>query len=83
MSSDQKDINKDYLFLTCIGAGSFGKVHKAQSRATQKIYAIKEIDYAKMQEKERKLLVHECNTLKEMHHSHIVSYVDRYLEKSR
>ena len=48
MSSDQKDVNKDYLFLTCIGAGSFGKVHKAQSRATQKIYAIKEIDYAKM-----------------------------------
>ena len=35
-----------------------------------------------MAEKERKLLVHECNTLKEMHHSHIVAYADRYLDKS-
>lgn len=83
MSSDHKDVNKDYLFLACIGAGSFGKVHKVQSRNDNRIYACKEIDYAKMQEKERKLLVHECNTLKEMHHSHIVSYVDRYLDKQK
>lgn len=48
MSSDHKDVNKDYLFLTCIGAGSFGKVHKVQSRTNNKIYACKEIDYAKM-----------------------------------
>ena len=32
--TDKKDINKDYLFLTQIGSGSFGKVHKVQSRAT-------------------------------------------------
>lgn len=36
-----------------------------------------------MQEKERKLLVHEVNTLKEMHHQNIVSYVDRFLDKGK
>ena len=66
--SDQKDVYKDYLFLTVIGSGSFGKVHKVQSRLTNQIFACKEIDYGKMAEKERKLLVHECNTLKELHH---------------
>lgn len=81
--SDQKDVYKDYLFLTVIGSGSFGKVHKVQSRLTNQIFACKEIDYGKMAEKERKLLVHECNTLKELHHPQIVSYVDRYLDKAR
>ena len=74
---------KDYLFLTVIGSGSFGKVHKVQSRLTNQIFACKEIDYGKMAEKERKLLVHECNTLKELHNPQIVSYVDRYLDNAR
>ncbi|KAH0573779.1 Kinase, NEK [Spironucleus salmonicida] len=77
-----KDVNKDYIFLTLIGTGSFGRVHKVQNRSTQSIYACKEIDYSKMSEKEKKLLVHEVNTLKELHHKNIVQYVDRYLDRN-
>ena len=47
------------------------------------IYACKEIDYSTMKEKEKELLVHEVNTMKELNHDNIVRYVDRYLDKSR
>ncbi|TNJ30173.1 Kinase, NEK [Giardia muris] len=78
---DVKDVRQQYIFLNIIGSGSFGKVHKVQSRSNGKVYACKEIDYAKMSEKEKKLLVHEVNTLKELHHENIVSYIDRFVER--
>ena len=81
--SESREVNKDYIFLAQIGAGSFGKVHKVQQRSSQQIYACKEIDYAKQSEKEKKLLVHEVNTLKEMNNANIVKYVDRYIDKSK
>ncbi|KAH0570623.1 Kinase, NEK [Spironucleus salmonicida] len=79
----EKDVTKDYIFLASIGSGSFGKVHKVQSRTNSLTYACKEIDYTKMQDKEKKLLVHEVNTLKELNNQNIVRYVDRYVDKAK
>ncbi|ESU36847.1 Kinase, NEK [Giardia duodenalis] len=78
---EAKDVRQQYIFLNIIGSGSFGKVHKVQSRTNGRIFACKEIDYAKMSEKEKKLLVHEVNTLKELSHENIVSYIDRFVER--
>ncbi|ESU41680.1 Kinase/ NEK / Serine/threonine protein kinase [Giardia duodenalis assemblage B] len=78
---DSRDVRQQYIFLNIIGSGSFGKVHKVQSRTNGRIFACKEIDYAKMSEKEKKLLVHEVNTLKELSHENIVSYIDRFVER--
>ena len=36
-----------------------------------------------MKEKEKELLVHEVNTMKDMDHVNVVKYVDRYLDKGR
>lgn len=81
--NSMEDVNRDYTFLQMVGQGSFGKVYKAQSKKTGAIYACKEIDYSTMKEKEKELLVHEVNTMKELNHDNIVRYVDRYLDKSR
>lgn len=43
----------------------------------------KEIDYGKMSEKEKHLLVSEVNILREFRHAHIVRYYDRIIDKSR
>lgn len=36
-----------------------------------------------MKEKEKELLVHEVNTMKDLNHENIVRYVNRYLDKSK
>lgn len=78
-----RDVNRDYIFLSLLGQGSFGKVHKVQQRSTGNVYACKEIDYSNMKEKEKELLVHEVNTMKDLDHPNVVKYIDRYLDKSR
>ena len=79
----QKDVYKDYAFSQMVGQGSFGKVHKVQNRKTGVIYACKEMDYSAMKEKEKELLVHEVNTMKDLNHDNIVKYIDRYLDKGK
>ena len=36
-----------------------------------------------MKDKEKELLVHEVNTLKDLNHDNIVRYIDRYIDKTR
>lgn len=86
-SQDKPDVNRDYTFLTVIGSGSFGKVWKVARKDSKDgvdtpLYACKEIHYGSMSDKEKKLLVHEVNVLKDLHHQNIVRYIDRYLDKA-
>jgi len=41
----------------------------------------KEIDFRKMNEKERKQLVTEVNILRDLHHPNIVKYYERIIDK--
>lgn len=43
----------DYTQLSLLGQGSFGKVYKVQSKKDGKYYAMKEINYGQMKEKEK------------------------------
>ena len=36
-----------------------------------------------MKEKEKELLVHEVNTMKDLDNHNVVKYIDRYLDKAR
>ena len=47
-----------------------------------KILVWKELDYGKMTEAEKKMLVSEVNLLRELKHPHIVRYYDRILDRS-
>ncbi|CAL6024114.1 Kinase [Hexamita inflata] len=75
-------IYEKYTQLNLIGQGSFGKVYKVQCKADNQIYAMKEINYGTMKEKEKQLLVSEVNLLRKLDHESIVRYVDRFQDKN-
>lgn len=72
-----------YEVLQVIGKGSFGQVTKIRRREDGRILVWKEINYGRMNEKEKKQLVAEVNILRELKHPNIVRYCDRIIDKSR
>eukprot|EP00347_Sterkiella_histriomuscorum_P012471 403368448 len=69
--------------ISDIGKGSFGTVSKIRRKADGKILCWKEMNYGKMSEKEKQLLVNEVNILRELDHPNIVKYYDRILYKEK
>lgn len=72
---------ENYEKLGDIGKGSFGAVSKIRRKADGKILVWKELNYGKMSEKEKQQLVSEVNILRELHHTNIVRYYDRIIDK--
>jgi NIMA (never in mitosis gene a)-related kinase len=70
-----------YELLEVIGSGSFGMIRKIRRKRDNKILVRKEIDFRKMNEKERKQLVTEVNILRDLHHPNIVKYYERIIDK--
>lgn len=68
----------DYEVVSTIGKGSFGVVSKIRRKSDGKTLVWKELDYGRMNEKEKQQLVVEVNILRELKHPHIVRYYDRY-----
>ncbi|KAJ4458881.1 putative Serine/threonine-protein kinase Nek2 [Paratrimastix pyriformis] len=51
-------------------------------KADGKVFACKQINYGRMSDKEKCLLVNEVNILRELRHPNIVRYYDRIIDKS-
>lgn len=73
---------QDYDILSEIGSGSYGTCKKVRRRTDNKILVWKELDYGKMTEVEKQMLVSEVNLLRELKHPHIVRYYDRIIDRS-
>ncbi|KAJ7066596.1 kinase-like protein [Mycena amicta] len=78
MSSNVLD---DYDALDVIGNGSFGIIRKVRRKSDGKIFARKELNFERMTERDRKQIVSEVNILKDLDHTHIVRYHDRYVDR--
>ena len=61
--------------------GSFGIVSKIKRKSDGQILVWKELNYGKMNEKEKSQIVAEVNILRELQHPHIVQYHDRFIDK--
>eukprot|EP00033_Pygsuia_biforma_P003057 GCRY01003359.1.p1 GENE.GCRY01003359.1~~GCRY01003359.1.p1 ORF type:complete len:335 (+),score=62.84 GCRY01003359.1:177-1181(+) len=72
-----------YEVLSKIGSGSFGTVWKIKRKADKRLLVWKEMDYGKMNEKEKQQLVNEVNILREFQHPGIVRYYDRIIDKAK
>ena len=70
-----------YQRLEQIGRGSFGTVHKIKRKSDGVIMVWKELDYGKMSDKEKQLVVSEVNILRELRHPYILRYHDRIIDK--
>lgn len=67
--------------VTYIFVGSFGVVSKIKRKSDGKVLVWKELNYGKMNEKEKQQIVSEVNILRELQHPHIVRYYDRIVDK--
>jgi NIMA (never in mitosis gene a)-related kinase len=70
-----------YEKIADIGKGSFGTVAKIKRKADGKILVWKELNYGKMSEKEKQMIVSEVNILRELRHPNIVKYYDRIIDR--
>ena len=71
-----------YEVLKVVGEGTFGKVSRVRRIADRRELVWKEIDYGRMREHEKQLIVSEVNILRELKHPHIVRYLDRIIDKA-
>ena len=61
--------------------GSFGKVSKVRRVSDGRILVWKELDYGKMNDKEKQQIVAEVNILRDLNHPNIVRFYDRLVDK--
>jgi NIMA (never in mitosis gene a)-related kinase len=74
---------ENYEKVSDIGKGSFGVVSKIRRKSDGRILVWKELNYGRMNEKEKQQLVSEVNILRELHHPNIVRYYDRIIDKEQ
>ncbi|XP_039286890.1 serine/threonine-protein kinase Nek2 [Nilaparvata lugens] len=72
---------EDFEVLEVIGSGSFGTCYKVCNKYDKMIYVCKAIDYGKMDENQKELLVSEVNVLSGLKHPNIVQYYSRIIHK--
>ena len=78
---NQSSTGAKYETIKEIGKGSFGRVFQIRRVADQKVLVWKEINYGKMSEREKQLIVGEVNILRELRHPNITRYYDRVIDK--
>ncbi|XP_024220087.2 serine/threonine-protein kinase Nek2 [Halyomorpha halys] len=71
----------DFDVISVVGTGSFGTCYKIRHKFSKEFYVWKAIDYGKLSEEKKKLLVSEVNLLSQLHHPNIVEYFDRIIRK--
>ena len=80
--NEEKDIGKkleDFEILQTLGKGSYGFVAKVKSKKNEKIYAMKMIDFALIQdETEKNLSLNEIKIIKSLDSPHIIKYYNDF-----
>ncbi|CAH1391750.1 unnamed protein product [Nezara viridula] len=72
---------EDFDVISVVGTGSFGTCYKIRHKISKQFYVWKAIDYGKLSEEKKKLLVSEVNLLSQLQHPNIVEYFDRIVRK--
>ena len=67
-----------YMIVRKIGEGSFGRALLVKGRKDGKHYVIKEVNFAKMDRRERDEARKEVKVLSQMKHPNIVAYQDSF-----
>lgn len=65
---------KDFDIIKDLGSGSFGKVQLVRKKADQKSYAIKSVNMARLNEKEKDSALNEVRLLASINIPYVISY---------
>ena len=80
--NEEEDIGnklEDFEILQTLGKGSYGFVAKVKSKKNEKIYAMKMIDFALIQdETEKNLSLNEIKIIKSLDNPHIIKYYNDF-----
>ncbi|WVQ84715.1 hypothetical protein IAT38_006872 [Cryptococcus sp. DSM 104549] len=74
--ADVSELEK-YKLVSNIGKGSFGVISKVQRLSDGKDFALKQLDYSKMTEKDRKQILAEVAILEALKHRNIVQLIQK------
>lgn len=77
--SDRRLAN--YKLIKKIGNGTFSQVYKCKDLKTDKIYAIKKIDYNKFNYEEKQNILREIRILASIDHPNIIGYEKTFVLK--
>ena len=70
----------DFKFLSELGRGAHGVVHKVRSKIDNGLYVIKEIRLANLKPKRRKNVAQEVLLLRKLQHPNIIQYYTSFVE---
>lgn len=69
-----------YEPLDVIGSGTFGLIRKVRRKSDGVLFARKELNFERMNERDRKHIVSEVNILRTLQHENVVRYEERYVD---
>lgn len=72
-----------YCVLERIANGGFGIVSKVRRVTDGRIMVWKELNYARMNKKERRMMITEVNILRDIQHQHVVKYFDTIIVREQ
>jgi serine/threonine protein kinase len=74
---------KLYFVMERLATGGFGTVSCVQRITDGKVLVWKELNYSRMNKKERRMMITEVNILREIEHKHVVKYYDTVIVKEQ
>lgn len=72
---------ENYEVLSIIGTGSFGTCYRVKNKINREEFVWKAVEYGKMSEEKKQLLVSEVNLLSKLKHPNIVQYYNHIIHK--
>lgn len=70
----------EYIQLSIIGYGSYGKVYAVKNNLDNNLYAVKKITLSSKNIKEVKMVMSEINILSQLNHKNIIRYYNSWIE---
>ncbi len=74
---------KLYYVLERLATGGFGQVSRVRRAVDGKVLVWKELNYARMNKKERRMMITEVNILRDIDHQHVVRYYDTIIVREQ
>eukprot|EP00638_Chattonella_subsalsa_P000728 CAMPEP_0117734766 /NCGR_PEP_ID=MMETSP0947-20121206/883_1 /TAXON_ID=44440 /ORGANISM="Chattonella subsalsa, Strain CCMP2191" /LENGTH=521 /DNA_ID=CAMNT_0005549635 /DNA_START=26 /DNA_END=1591 /DNA_ORIENTATION=- len=72
-----------YKILDEVGSGQYGKVFKATSRKTGKLYALKAIDFEALDDPEKQNILSQVKVWKRVYHPAVVHHIDHFVGRGQ